>query len=222
MSDSDAATGGVYRASPNYTEVTLIRNSFNNNKLYSIQNAFGLIITSYNNQIYWSDIEQVEDLASPANYHRLLGQTAEFNGFCVSEKSGMAYAYGAKFIYEWPATSKNALTANAGNYVIESFNDFEEFRLKKVIPHTSYVVDMHLNNDADYVKPYLLPGDGIYIYNKNKMSMMVKRSNLVAATKLFQIPDGIAYMAKAGVMYTTNCDSAQRMSVNGALLTDKV
>jgi hypothetical protein len=50
---------------------------------------------------------------------------------------------------------------------------------------------------------------GIYVYNSNNVSMAARRSNITIASKLFQIPDGLAFMAYDGtVQYTTNCDNA--------------
>lgn len=126
----------------------------------------------------------------------------------MSEETGTAYAYGKKFVYSWSVTSKNSLTANAESHITETYNDLPDFNIENVIPHESYVIDMYLGNSIDYSKQYLLPGVGIYIYDKNNVSMMAKPSTLNKATKLFQAPIGLSYMTSSGVMYTTNCEMA--------------
>ena len=177
--------GGIYRISPDDTQVVPVRTNFENKQLYSIYNAFGLVITSYNNKLYWSDVKHVEDLADSRNYNEVSSVSKHFIGCCVSEETNTVYAYGTKFIVSWHASNKSTFISNAGNYTLETYDNFAEFTIKKVIPHESYMVDLYLKNSVGYVKPYVLPGDGIYVYNPDNVQMLIKPSALAYAAKLF-------------------------------------
>jgi hypothetical protein len=79
------------------------------------------------------------------------------------------YAYGTKFVASWHATNKSTFISNASNYTLETYDNIAGFTIQKVIPHESYTVDLYLKNSIGYVKPYLLPGSGIYIYNSDNV-----------------------------------------------------
>jgi hypothetical protein len=62
---------------------------------------------------------------------------------------------------------------------------------------------------------------GIYIYNSDNVVMAARSSSITIASKLFQIPDGLAFMAYDGtVQYTTNCDNAQKFDIQGITFTN--
>jgi hypothetical protein len=110
--------------------------------LRSIQNVFGLILTSYNNKLYYSDVDSVDELRDPNNYIPLLDQTEHFTKYCVSEEQGIVYAFGTKFICTWSAYDKRSLIDNAQNYTKEIFGD--SFTLYNLIPHETYKTDLYL------------------------------------------------------------------------------
>ena len=48
---------------------------------------------------------------------------------------------------------------------------------------------------------------GIYVYDPDNVSITAKPSAIDVASRIFQIPDGLAYMYKNGaVMRTVNCE----------------
>jgi hypothetical protein len=132
-------------------------------------------------------VEKVEDLSAAANYNVILNQTAGavFTGCCVSEETGMAYAYGVKFVLSWQATNRNQFIQNADNYTRETYNNIFNFNIRKIIPHESQVIDIYLNNGVNYSKPYVLLDSGISIYDKNNISMLAKPSAISETAKLF-------------------------------------